>query len=98
MSVVGLTISERDFQEQVTTLARLLGWSCYHTHDSRRSRAGWPDLALWRGERLILAELKTEKGRVTKEQREVLDGLGLTPAEVYLWRPSDWDALAEVLK
>jgi hypothetical protein len=41
--VLRATISEKDFQETVLTLARLRGWKCYHTHDSRRSEAGFPE-------------------------------------------------------
>ena len=45
---VYVDILEADFQAQVVKLALLLGWKVYHTHDSRRSREGFPDLILIR--------------------------------------------------
>lgn len=56
-------------------LALALGWRGYHTHRSQHSPAGWPDLALVRRGRLILAELKTERGKVTPEQAAWIDDL-----------------------
>jgi hypothetical protein len=49
--------------------------------------------------RLILAELKTDRGKVTPHQAEWLELLGACPGvETYLWRPADFDTIAEVLK
>ena len=60
--------------------------------------AGWPDLVLVRPPRIIFAELKNDRGEVRPAQLEWLDVLRLLPyAEVYLWRPSDWDAVVETL-
>lgn len=60
--------SEAAFQQQVLNLAELYGWRAYHTHNSRRSQPGFPDLVLIRGPELIFAELKTDKGRLRPEQ------------------------------
>ena len=68
--------SEAAFQQQVTQLAAFYGWRSYHTHDSRRSAPGFPDLVLVRDVQLVFAELKTDKGRIRPEQREWLDALG----------------------
>ncbi len=62
----------------------------YHTFDSRRSGAGFPDeiIVLPHTGRLIVAELKSEKGRVTKEQQRWLDAFAtIAGAEVHVWRP-----------
>lgn len=67
--------SEAHFQRQVEQLATFYGWRHYHTHDSRRSAPGFPDLVLVRGVELIFAELKTDKGRVRPEQAEWHDAL-----------------------
>ena len=67
--------SEAAFQQQVVNLAQLYAWRCYHTHDSRRSQAGFPDLVLVRGAELIFAELKTQSGRVRTEQTEWIQAL-----------------------
>lgn len=74
----------------------------YHTHDSRKSRVGFPDLTLVRGSRLIFAELKgdTEYGRrgPTLGQRQWLAALEAVPnVEVHLWRPQDFDRVVELL-
>jgi hypothetical protein len=89
-------MSEKAWQAQVVELAQRLGYSHYHTYRSKRSPAGWPDLALVR-DRLILAELKRETTKPSALQVEWLDRLAGAGAEVYLWRPSDLDEIAEVL-
>lgn len=82
-------LSEGAFQTQVLDLAALRGWRPYHTHDSRRSHKGWPDLVLARPPRLIAVELKTDTGRLTPEQRRWLIDLEACGLEVDLWRPRD---------
>lgn len=82
----------------MTALAKLRGWVWYHTHDSRRSPAGFPDLVLVRGRRLVFAELKREGEKPTAEQQRWLDALAATGAvEAYLWRPSDWEEIEQTL-
>lgn len=81
----------------VTDYARLSGWLVYHTHDSRRSAAGFPDLVLVRAGVLIFAELKTAKGRLSFQQEEWLEVLRETHACVFLWRPADWPEIERVL-
>jgi len=95
-SLLRAHVSERDFQQQVTDLASLHGWLIYHTHDSRRSQPGFPDLVLVR-ERVIFAELKTERGKLTRAQRIWLAALAGASVEAYCWRPSDTDTIAAIL-
>ena len=83
-------LTEADLQASVEDLATFRGWAKYHTHDSRRSDPGFPDLVLWRDHRLIFAELKAAKGKLTPEQETTLDALMLTGSEVYVWRPEAW--------
>lgn len=93
-----LRISEKQFMAQVIELAHLYKWKTYHTFDSRRSAAGYPDLTLVRGNRCIHAELKSAKGRLTPTQKEWLDALNAVPGvESYCWRPKDWDEIVDVL-
>ena len=69
--------------------------------DSRRvSLSGYPDLTMWnvKQKRLMFAELKREKGKVSESQKIVLSELSTLGVEVYLWRPSDWDSILEILK
>ena len=91
-------MKERQWQALVVDLARALGWRHYHTHDSRRSEPGFPDLVLVQGERLVFAELKAERGRTSPTQEQWLAALAATGAETYLWRPSDWDRVTAVLQ
>ena len=84
-------ITEADWLGWVTLTARTFSWLAYHTHDSRHSAAGFPDLVLVRGESIIYAELKSERGKVTAAQQEWLDALAATGTETHVWRPSDQD-------
>lgn len=91
-----LAIPEAAWQSRVTDYATLMGWTWYHTYSSKRSTAGFPDLALFR-ERVVFAELKSERGRVTREQAEWRRVVEHAGAEYHLWRPSDWDEVRRVL-
>jgi hypothetical protein len=91
--------TEAAFQAAVVEQAALTGWRTYHPYDSRLSNAGWPDLVLVRGAELIAAELKSERGRVTVDQRAWLDALNAVRViEARLWRPSDVDTIAARLQ
>lgn len=93
-----LAMTEVAWQRMVCDLAELRGWRWHHQHYSKRSPAGWPDLVLVRGPRLVAAELKSERGRVRPEQRVWLDALAVVPGvETYLWRPSAWATVQSVL-
>lgn len=86
-------MSEATLQGHILHTAAALGWLCYHTHDSRRSQPGFPDLTLVHPirRRLIFAELKKENGRQTPEQHKWEDALRAAGhGEFYLWRPSHW--------
>jgi hypothetical protein len=94
-----LAINEKQWMGQVVELAGILGWATYHPWLSIHSPRGWPDLALCRPPRLVLAELKSEKGKASDAQLRWLmllrecDGV-----EVYLWKPSDLERVTEVLR
>lgn len=94
-------MSEDTLQTRVEQLARELGWLRYHTYDSRRSQAGFPDLVMVRRGRIVWRELKTMKGRVSADQRKWLDALETANADVGVWRPIDLldgTILAELMK
>lgn len=90
--------TEKQFMAQVIELAKLRGWAHYHTHDSRRSEEGFPDLVLTRRPRVIFAELKADRGKVTAAQRAWMDELRACGQEVYLWRPRYWPAIEKLLR
>jgi hypothetical protein len=85
-------MSEAALQSKVIGLARELGYErIYHTYDSRRSAAGYPDLHLVsaRRGRSIFAELKTMRGVVSPDQLLWLNDLRAVGVEAYVWRPID---------
>lgn len=67
---------EAAFAVKVENLLTLYGWRWYHTHDSRRSPAGFPDYVAVRGHELLFVELKAERGRTRPAQEEWLRELG----------------------
>lgn len=89
-------------------MAEALHWKVYGVLEQRqygrRLSKGFPDLVLLRGTRLIFAELKSEKGKLTPEQTEWMDALKLFSegpsggCGVYLWRPSDIESVVKILK
>jgi len=94
-------VPESKLQGWVRQCAVARGWLHYHTHNSRRSEAGFPDSVMVRGSRIVFAELKRQDKKPTLEQRAWLDALAAAGmVETYVWRPSDWDdgTIQEVLK
>lgn len=101
-------MTEREFQRAVVELARLMCWRVHHTRPALTQRgrwltpiqgdAGFPDLVLCRGGRVIFAELKRVGGKPTAEQQGWLDALAsCAGVECYLWTPDDWDAIVRTL-
>ena len=91
-------ISEKNFEQLVKELARVNNWLYYHTYRSTHSTTGFPDCVFVRGNDLLFAELKTEKGKVSPFQQQWLDTLANTQIPVYIWRPSDYEEICELLK
>ena len=107
-------VSEKAFQTAVIDLARSAGWLVGHLHDSRRQvapgkfvgdrdAAGLPDLILVKGARLLLVELKAEKGRLRPAQQQWIKALQAVESDaagrvmVREWRPSQWDEIVQLL-
>lgn len=92
-------LTESQWQAQVLEWAKRAGWTHYHTHDSRKSPGGFPDLVLARpGRMVVFAELKTMRGIELPSQkawRALLNGA--VGCQAYLWRPSDDEEVKEVL-
>lgn len=105
---IGSLLTERQWMSQVTDAAEMFGWTWAHFRPAMTTKGwrtpvsgplgkGWPDLTLIRGDRIVFAELKVQDGRLTSEQREVLDILGRA-VPVYTWRPTDLPAVLDVLR
>src|SRR5690606_27676425 len=98
-----------------------MGWKVHHTRPARTDKgwrtpiqgdAGYPDLTMARRGRMVIAELKSETGELTREQAAWLEHLPRVAQEddsadrdlhahaieVYVWRPSDWPHILEVLR
>lgn len=83
--------------QAVIAYARTLGYRVYHTHDSRRSAPGFPDLVIVGHGRVLFRELKREGGRLQPEQRDWLDALTAAGGDARAWFPSSWAAIEQEL-
>ena len=90
-------MTEKELQAAVIELCKLFGWAYYHTYNSRRSVAGFPDLVLVR-DRIIFVELKSEKGRLSEAQAVWADDIFTAGGEWHLVRPSDLKEFAARLQ
>ena len=89
--------TEDGFQQWAIEQAQWRGWMVYHTHDSRRSEPGFPDLVLVR-ERVLFRECKTDTGSLTPEQSQWLDRLVKAGADASVWRPADRRSIEKELE
>jgi hypothetical protein len=90
------TVEEADaFGMEPPTLDGLI----YHTRFSVGSESGWPDLVLLRRKdgRVLLRELKTDKGKVSKRQTAIIDLLKACGLDADIWRPADLDRIGREL-
>jgi hypothetical protein len=72
----------------VRRLMKDLGLWGYHPWRSEKSEKGWPDWTII-GRRVIYRELKTQRGKVTAEQRKVGVMLAAAGEDWAVWRPMD---------
>jgi len=96
-------MSEEQLQQAVIDMAHTYGWMVAHFRAAQTAKGwstpvsadgkGFPDLTLALHGQVIFAELKSEMGKMSKEQCRWQ--LELMPWECasqkyYIWRPSDW--------
>lgn len=90
-------MTEAQFQSTVIEMAKALGWRTYHTHDSRRSAPGFPDLVLVR-DRIVYLELKTATGKVSHDQADWIAALTAAGGTALVVRPQDINAIEHALR
>ena len=93
-------MTEGELQQAVIELARVLGWRVAHFRPAQTARGwrtpveadgkGFPDLVLVRGRALAFAELKSDRGRLSVEQRAWIDALAEAHPLVWIITPALW--------
>jgi hypothetical protein len=106
-------LTEVRFQSQVVKLAGLLGWRVWHDNATNaprackacgaplpvvRNAAGLPDLILVRRPRVVWAELKAQRGKLSDDQWAYIEELKASRQEAYVWRPSDFKTIERILR
>lgn len=98
--------TEAGFQQWVITRAEHYGFVAWHDRDSRKNERGLPDLILvYCGTqdgrvpgRLIFAELKRQRGKLSLDQKVWQLMLSTVPSiESYVWRPADRPLIERIL-
>lgn len=100
--------TEDDFCRAVIAFAQLNHWKVAHFRPGMTKSGKWvtavqgdgkgfPDLVLVRGNCLIFAELKAEKGKLSPEQENWWRDLLNAGANFKIWRPSDWPEIERIL-
>lgn len=91
--------SEKALLATVTAALTHAGYLTYHTHDSRHSPAGFPDVIALKGSRCLVAELKSATGLLTPAQQTWLAAWRrILGAEVMVVRPDDLETLLAALR
>lgn len=91
--------NEKAFTDMVRQAARAFGWMSYHTHNSKHSEAGYPDIRFVhpvRGQKFY-AELKVGRNEPTDAQRQWIAALTNAGEVVFVWKPEHWDEIVDVL-
>ncbi len=104
-TIINAHMSERDFQQWFVECFTLLGYTLsFHDYDPRKNNRGFLDWVIMRpathnrSARLIVVELKKQNGVLSREQKLWIAGWRANGVEVYVWRPSDRDAIVEILQ
>lgn len=93
-------MTETQLQEAVIECAQTFGWLVAHFRPAKTERgwrtavsadgAGYPDLTMVRGDRLLFVELKSARGVLSDPQKLWREKLQAATPEVYTWEPSRW--------
>lgn len=92
-------MTEAELQATIVEVAQTFGWLVFHDRDSRTNASGFPDLVLVKRPRVLLVELKAEKGRLNPDQRVWIDELsGCDTIASGVIRPADLDRMLATLR
>lgn len=100
---------EEGFQKTVIDLAQLYGWLVAHFRPSLNGRGQWRtavaadgagffDLVLVRGPRVLFVELKAGKNKSEPDQLKWQQAMLAAGQTVYVWRPEQWDDVVRILE
>jgi hypothetical protein len=89
--------TEAQFMATVKDAAERLGYLVWHFPNALINPCV-PDLFLFRDGRLMLAELKTERGKLSPRQVAMVRDLDAHGIAVHVWRPQDWDEIETALR
>ena len=101
-----LKLSEKDFQAQIVSLAKLYGWAVHAERPAMmqsgnwvtpiQGDAGWPDLVLVKGNRILFWEVKTDKGVLSSAQWDWIARLQQV-AQAEVVQPHQWQYIQDIL-
>jgi hypothetical protein len=95
--MVDMSLSEKELAQNIIREARLLCWRVHYAWTSVHSPRGWLDLVLCRLPVILFVELKSEAGKLTTDQQSWLQALRGCGLHAYVWRPSDLEAMNQIL-
>lgn len=93
-----LDCSESEFDSAIMKLIRRFGWRSHHHYDPRKSEPGWFDRVIARHGVVLFVELKTETGELSKDQLWWYTQFVHAGLRAYVWRPSMWGEIVEMLR
>jgi hypothetical protein len=102
-------ISETAFERKIMKAAKLRGWLVTHFRPAQSQSGNWltplsgdpgfVDLVMCKPPWLIMAELKSERGTVSPEQRTWGLALSKCPGVFYaVWKPRHWALIDSILE
>lgn len=91
--------NETAFTNAVIELATMAGWRVHHDRMKQnvQGHAGFPDLCMAKGGRVIFAELKMPGKPLEPDQDLWYRALAQGDGDWYIWQPQNWDFIVRKL-
>ena len=88
-----LPMTEAKLLREVQARGRKRNWLVYHGTSTNRGTAGYPDLTMVHPTgKLLVVELKSERGVVSNAQHAWLNALAAAGVQVAVWTPADLES------